>query len=114
LSNTGDPRIYKVTLPKDIPQANFWSLALYDNQTRSMLDMPQRYPRAGSQSYPSPAELDADGATTVYLSPTQPAGVKRCNWIETMPGWFVILRLCSPLEPFFSKKWRPSEIKLVR
>ena len=23
--------------------------------TRSMLDTPQRYPRAGSQSYPSPA-----------------------------------------------------------
>ena len=110
-------KTYKVTLPKDIPQANFWSLALYDNQTRSMLDMPQRYPRAGSQSYPSPAaEPDADGATTVYLSPTQPAGVKRGNWIETMPGkgWFVFLRLYSPLEPFFTKKWRPSEIELVR
>ena len=48
-------KTYKVTLPKDIPAANFWSFTLYDNQTRSMLDTPQRYPRAGSQSYPSPA-----------------------------------------------------------
>ena len=48
-------KTYKVTLPKGIPEANFWSLTLYDNQTRSMLDTPQRYPRAGSQSYPSPA-----------------------------------------------------------
>ena len=48
-------KTYKVTLPKDIPEANFWSFTLYDNQTRSMLDTPQRYPRAGSQSYPSPA-----------------------------------------------------------
>ena len=40
-------------------------------QTRSMLDTPQRYPRAGSQSYPSPAaEASADGSTTVYFSPT--------------------------------------------
>ena len=63
-------KTYKVTLPKDIPQANFWSFTLYDNMTRSMLDTPQRYPRAGSQSYPSPAaEADADGSTTIYFGP---------------------------------------------
>ncbi len=109
-------RTYKVTLPKGIPEANFWSFTVYDNQTRSMLDTPQRYPRAGSQSYPSPAaEAGADGSTTVYFSPTQPAGVKRGNWIQTMPGkgWFTILRLYSPLEPFFTKEWRPSEVELV-
>jgi hypothetical protein len=110
-------KTYKVTLPKSIPEANFWSFTLYDNQTRSMLDTPQRHPRAGSQSYPSPAaEANADGSTTVYFSPNQPAGVKRGNWIQTMPdkGWFVILRLYSPLEPFFTKTWRPTEIELVR
>jgi hypothetical protein len=88
-----------------------------DNQTRSMLDTPQRYPRAGSQSYPSPAvEPSADGSTTGYCGPKQPDGVKRANWIQTMPGkgWFVALRLYSPLEPFFTKKWRPSEIQLVK
>src|SRR5215469_16711216 len=109
-------KTYEVTLPKDIPQANFWSLTLYDNQTRSMLDTPQRYPRAGSQSYPSPAaEAIADGSTTVYFGPKQPAGVERGNWIQTMPGkgWNTILRLYSPLEPFFTKEWRPSEIQLV-
>jgi hypothetical protein len=37
------------------------------------------------------------------------------NWIPTMPGkgWFTILRLYGPLEPFFTKEWRPSEIELV-
>jgi len=44
-----------VTLPKDIPQANFWSFTLYDTMSRSMLDTPQHFPRAGSQSFPSPA-----------------------------------------------------------
>jgi len=110
-------KTYKVTLPKGIPEANFWSLTLYDNQTRSMLDTPQRYPRAGSQSYPSPAaEAGADGSTTIYFSPKQPDGVKRGNWIQTDPkkGWFTLLRLYSPLEPFFTKEWRPSEIELVR
>ena len=41
-------KTYKVTLPKGIPEANFWSFTLYDNMTRSMLDTPQRYP-AGRQ-----------------------------------------------------------------
>jgi hypothetical protein len=110
-------KTYKVMLPKDIPEANFWSFAVYDNQTRSMLDTPQRYPRAGSQSFPSPAaEADADGSTTVYFAPSQPAGVKRGNWIQTdaAKGWFTILRLYGPLAPFFSKTWRPSGVEPVK
>jgi hypothetical protein len=110
-------KTYKVTLPKNIPQANFWSFTLYDNMSRSMLDTPQRFPRAGSQSFPSPAaEPNADGSTTVYFGPTQPSGVKRGNWIQTMPGkgFIPCLRLYSPLEPFFAKTWRPSEVELVK
>jgi hypothetical protein len=110
-------KTYKVTLPKGIPEANFWSFTLYDNQTRSMLDTPQRYPRAGSQSFPSPAaQASADGSTTIYFGPKLPAGVKRGNWIQTMPdkGWFTILRLYSPLEPFFDQSWRPGEFEQVK
>jgi hypothetical protein len=110
-------KTYQVTLPPNIPAGKFWSFTLYDNQSRSMLDMPQRFPRAGSQSYPSPAaEPNTDGSTTVYFGPKQPDGVKRGNWIQTMPGkgWFTILRLYSPLEPFFTKQWRATEIDLVQ
>jgi hypothetical protein len=110
-------KTYKMTLPPNIPAEKFWSLTLYDNQSRSMLDTPQRYPRAGSQSYPSPAaEPNADGSTTVYFSPAQPSGVKQGNWIQTVPGkgWSTLLRLYSPLEPFFTKAWRPSEVELVQ
>ena len=47
-----------------------------------MLDTPQRYPRAGSQSYPSPAAVaNPDGSTTVYFGPSKPAGVSDGNWI---------------------------------
>jgi hypothetical protein len=109
-------KTYKVTLPKDIPAKAFWSFTLYDNQTRSMLQTPQKYPRAGSQRYPSSAaEAAPDGSTTVYFGPTQPEGVARGNWVQTDPnkGWFTILRLYSPLPSFFDKSWRPSEITLV-
>jgi len=70
-------KTYKVTPPPNIPATNFWSFTLYYNQTRSMLQTAQRFPRAGSQSYPSPAaEADADGSTTVYFGLEKPDGVK--------------------------------------
>ena len=110
-------KTYRVTLPKDIPAAAFWSFTLYDNQTRSMLQTPQRYPRAGSQTYPSPAAVaEVDGSTTIFFGPTKPAAAKDGNWIQTTPGkgWFTLLRLYSPRESFFTKAWRPTEITLVR
>ena len=107
---------YRVTLPPDVPAARFWSITLYDNQTRSMLQTPQRFPRAGSQSYPSPAATaNEDGSTTVVLGPERPADTPEGNWIQTTEGkgWFPILRLYSPLQSFFDKSWRPSEIEVV-
>ena len=54
--------------------------------------------------------------TRTYFGPTKPREVKDGNWIQTVrgKGWNVILRLYSPLEPFFTKAWRPSEIELVK
>ena len=82
-----------------------------------MLQTPQRFPRAGSQTYPSPAAVaNTDGSTTIYFAPARPADAKDGNWIQTMPGkgWFTILRLYSPRESFFTKEWRLSEIALVK
>jgi hypothetical protein len=108
---------YTVSLPPDIPEGRFWSLTLYDNQTRSMLQTPQRFPRAGSQSYPTPAaESNKDGSTTVHFAAAKPDGVPEGNWIQTDPerGFFAILRLYSPLEGFFDKSWQVGEIERVR
>ena len=109
-------KTYKVNLPPNIPENNFWSFTVYDNQTRSMLRTPQRYPRAGSQSYPSPAAVaNADGSYDIYFGPKAPQG-KEANWIQTVPGkgWFTILRLYSPLQAYFDKSWRIGEIELVK
>ncbi|MCP4900236.1 MAG: DUF1254 domain-containing protein, partial [bacterium] len=121
VDKNGEPfdgsKTYKLVLPKNIPAARFWSLTVYDNQSRSMLQTPQRFPRAGSQSYPSPAAVaGSDGSTTIYVGPEQPEDVAEGNWIQTDPkkGWFIMLRLYSPLQSFFDKTWRPSEIELVK
>jgi hypothetical protein len=51
----------------------------------------------------------------VYFGPEPPPG-KEANWIQTIPGkgWFVMLRLYGPLEPWFDKTWRPGEIELAK
>ena len=72
-----------------------------------MLDTPQRYPRAGSQSYPTPAaQAERRRVDDGYFGPTKPDGVNAGNWIQTDPekGWFTILRLYSPLEPYLRQE----------
>jgi len=108
---------YKLVLPANIPQKRFWSTTVYDNQTRSMIQTDQRYPRAGSQSYPSPAaEANSDGTITLYYGPEKPNGVPDGNYIKTLAdrGWFQIIRCYSPTEGFFDKSWRPGEIELIQ
>jgi hypothetical protein len=80
-----------------------------------MRQTPQRWPRAGSQSYPTPAaEPNDDGSIDVYFGPESPEG-KESNWIHILPskGWFVIFRLYSPLQTFFDKRWRVGEIEPI-
>jgi hypothetical protein len=105
-------RNYKITLPADIPQARFWSVMLYDRQTRSMLQTGQPKPDVGSQS--GTVVTNDDGTTDVYIGPSAPDG-HEANWLQTAPGkgFFVILRLYSPLQSFFDKTWRPSEIEPI-
>jgi len=106
-------KTYKVTMPKGIPAKDFWSFVAYDPQTRSMLQTPRTdYPSLSSQS--DDVQPNADGSYTVYFGPEAPEG-KESNWIQTVPGkgFFTIMRLYGPLEPWFDKTWRPSEIELV-
>ncbi len=78
-------KTYKVTLPKDIPAEKFWSFTVYDTMTRSMLDTPQRYPRAGSQSShprpPSPTPTAPRRSTSGRSNPAASSaatGSRRC------------------------------------
>jgi hypothetical protein len=105
-------RSYKLTLPADIPESRFWSVILYDRQTRSMLQTDQHLPGLGSQT--GTVETNSDGSTDIYFGPTAPDG-KESNWLHTVPGkgWWIILRLYNPLQPFFDKTWRPSEIQPI-
>ena len=77
------------------------------------LDAPDRpAPARASAASPARVETNPDGSTDIYFGPTAPDG-KESNWLQTVPGkgWWTILRLYNPLQPFFDKTWRPGEIE---
>jgi hypothetical protein len=102
---------YTLHLPAGIPVKDFWSLTVYSNQTRSMLQTDQHIPSVSSQT--EGLLVNADKSVDVYFGPKAPAG-KDSNWIQTIPGkgWNVILCLHGPREPWFAQTWRPSEIEV--
>ena len=78
-----------------------------------MLQTDQQFPSVSSQN--KKLLVNDDGSVDVYFGPRAPAG-KENNWVQTVPGkgWFTLLRLYAPLEPWFNKTWRPGDIELVR
>jgi hypothetical protein len=99
---------YRLRLPAGIPAKDFWSVTVYDADTRSLLQNGQ--PKPSISTYDSP-DANQDGSVDIFFGPRAPSG-KEKNWVETVPGkgWFPYIRLYGPLEPFFEKTWRPEDI----
>ncbi len=103
---------YMLHLPPNVPAANFWSVTLYDALTASGLDNGQPYPSINSMDKPTE---NADGSFDLYFGPTAPAGMGK-NWMRTVPGkgYFVLLRLYSPMQSFFDETWKPDDVIKVK
>jgi len=103
---------YSLRIPADPPAKNFWSIDLYDAQTRSLLQS-TAYPALSSLS--GTIQAEDDGSFVLWFSPESPAG-RESNWIPTIPGksFFPMLRLYGPLEPWFEGSWRLPEIEKKR
>jgi hypothetical protein len=73
---------YRLTVPKDVPVAQFWSVTVYDNETRCFVNTgvsPDRSSRDAIVTNP-------DGSVDLMFGPAPPAGMPGSNWIKTLAG----------------------------
>jgi hypothetical protein len=103
---------YKLHIPKDPPAKNFWSLTVYHNVTRYLI---QNKNEVADKSSRGEIDINEDGSVDIYFGPTAPAG-KEKNWIQTIPGegWFAYFRFYGPLQSHFDRTWVLPDIEKVK
>ena len=93
---------YVLHVPPDVPAEVFWSITLYDVDTRCLLQNKQEIADRSSRM---DLIINKDGSVDIYMGPA-PKG-KEKNWIPTVPGkaWFPYFRLYSPKKAFLDRTW---------
>jgi hypothetical protein len=96
-------RSYRLHVPPNAPAKLFWSVTLYDVDTRSLLVNERKIADRSSRM---DLKKNADGSVDIYCGPTSPTGFE-ANWIPTVAGrsWFAYFRLYEPTESYFDKSW---------
>jgi hypothetical protein len=104
--------IRTVNVPQPVPAKLFWSVTVYDAETRSQIRTDQGI--AALRSMFELAEVGRAGAVDLHFGPkARPDAEGR--WIKTIPGkgWFVYFRIYGPEEPAFDGSWRLSDFEAV-
>ena len=105
---------YHLNIPADVPALNFWSVVVYDTETRSMIKNDVQ-PLPGIRSLDSDKLIqNEDGSYDVYFGPEAPEGYAN-NWVKTNEGdgFFLAFRFYSPTEAYYDKIWQLPMIELV-
>lgn len=102
-------RTYSIHIPPEPPAKLFWSFTVYDVDSRCLIDNEQQRGDRGSRD-PDLVRND-DGSVDLFFGPTSPDG-HESNWVQTIPGrhWFSYFRFYGPLEPYFDRSWKLSDI----
>lgn len=106
---------YRLVMPQPVPAKLFWSVTVYDAQTRSQVQTDQD--KAALRSLFELKEVAAGGGpVTLQFGPTPPAGADAARWIKTAPGrgWFAYIRIYGPEAAAFDGTWKPGDFELVK
>lgn len=103
---------YRLHVPPNAPAKQFWSVTLYDVDTRSFIVTKELIADRSSRM---DLIKNADGSVDIYMGPKPPEGFEK-NWIPTVPGrgWFTLFRLYAPTEAYFDKSWPLPSIERVK
>ncbi len=102
-------KTYKLTVPGPVPGKLFWSMTVYDVDTRCLIATDQD--RAAISSLLDKPQANADGSFDIYFGPKTPAG-KEAMWVKTIPGkgWWGAFRIYGPEAPAFDGTWKLNDI----
>ena len=105
-------RAYRLHVPPNVPAAQWWSVALYDIETRCFLDTPYDIAERSSRD---DIVRNPDGSVDLVFAPQPPKDGPKSNWIPTVSGraWFTYFRLYAPLAPYFDASWKLPDIEVV-
>lgn len=105
-------KTYKLTVPQPVPARLFWSVTVYDAETRSQISTDQG--KAALRSLFELKDKMTGNTLDLYFSPTAPAG-QEGQWIKTIPGkgWFVYFRVYGPEASAFDGSWKPGDFEEV-
>jgi hypothetical protein len=106
---------YTLTVPRPVPCDLFWSVTIYDAETRSQVQAKQG--RAALRSLFELKDLEGDEPVDLHFGPAPPGGKSRADkrWLQTVPGkgWFAYFRLYGPEEAAFDGSWKPGDFTLI-
>jgi hypothetical protein len=105
---------YKLHIEANVPAKDFWSVVVYDPQTRSELQTDNLFPNKNNKR--DKLVYNEDGSVDLYFGPKPPSKELEINWIQTVPGkaWFTLFRLYGPLQPWFDKEWQLNDFELIK
>ncbi len=103
---------YKLHVSPNAPMTQFWSITVYDQATRCLIN--NGIGRADRSSRDDLIK-NKDGSVDIYFGPGKAAAGQENNFIQTNAGdgFFVYFRLYGPTEPYFEKSWPLSDLEKI-
>jgi hypothetical protein len=100
---------YTLSVPLPVPGKLFWSVTVYDADTRSQIQTDQR--KAALRSLFELRDLNGH-SVDLHFGPGAPQGGQG-RWIKTLPekGWFTYFRIYGPRGAAFDGSWKPGDFK---
>jgi hypothetical protein len=94
---------YRLRVPPNPPVGLFWSVTVYDVDTRALILNDQKIADRSSRM---DLRKNDDGSIDIHCGPKAPAGFEQ-NWIPTVPGknWFAYFRFYEPTDGYFHRSW---------
>ncbi|WP_158281360.1 DUF1214 domain-containing protein [Sediminitomix flava] len=103
---------YRLHLPSTPPAEAFWSITLYEVNTRTIINNTSEKADISSRHN---FITNKDGSIDLYFGPKCPKGMEN-NWIQTEKGraWFPYFRFYSPEKSVVEREWILPDIEKVK